>query len=224
MINRETDRNLREIHGQSPHVALIKLITVGRKERDMPLNHTSIYAELTDEHFKSIGRIVVEWSNIEFLLGVLLSRLLITPEFLARSYTDHMSAVRLQESIKEGVDIHRYRYGCKVISGTVLEEISAITNRVTVLRSTRNKFAHFCWSRSTDDEIFGTNLCGGIPHGKKHEKSYVTYTLSELSVFHSEAYEVVDKLSSLVESLPRMEEDGLVDKLQMTQRTRGYGS
>jgi hypothetical protein len=42
----------------------------------MPLNHTSEYAELIDEQFALIGRLVIEWSNIEFLLGVLLSRLL----------------------------------------------------------------------------------------------------------------------------------------------------
>ena len=76
----------------------------------MPLNHTSQYAELTDDHFKAIGKIVVEWSNIEFLLSVLLSRLLVTPEFLGRSYTDHMNAVKLQEAVKEGVEIHKQRY------------------------------------------------------------------------------------------------------------------
>lgn len=187
----------------------------------MPLNHTSIYAELTAEHFKSIGKIVVEWSNIEFLLGVLLSRLLVTPEFLARTYTDHMSAVKLQEAIREGVDIHRARYGCKLISETDLEEISIINNKVTSLRATRNKFAHFCWTRSSDDEIFGTNFSGGIPDSKKGKKSCIKFTLSELSSFYSEAYEIVDKLSSLVQSLPEMEEDGLTKKLQSTQKARG---
>ena len=187
----------------------------------MPLNHISIYSELTDEHFKSIGKIVVEWSNIEFLLGVLLSRLLVTPEFLARSYIDHMSAVKIQRAIKEGVDIHRVRYSCKIISEAVLDEITAMNNRVTALRATRNKFAHFCWSRSTDDEIFGTSFSGGTSDSKKHKKSYVTYTLSELSSFYSEAYEIVDKLSFLVESIPIMEEDGLTKKLQPTQKMRG---
>lgn len=179
----------------------------------MPLNHTSQYAELTDGHFKAIGKIVVEWTNIEFLLGVLLSRLLVTPEFLARSYTDHMSAVKLQESIKEGAEIHKHRYDCKLISENELEQITNINNRVTMLRSTRNKFAHFCWTRSNDEEIFGTNLSGGVPSGKKHKKSYITFTVSELSNFHKEAYELVDELSSLVQTLPEMEEDGLTNKV-----------
>ena len=179
----------------------------------MPLNHTSQYTELTDEHFTAIGKIVVEWSNIEFLLGALLSRLLVTPGFLARSYTDHMSAVKLQEAIKESIEIHRQRYGCKLIEEIELEQISNLNNRVTVLRSTRNKFAHFCWTRSTDDEIFGTNLSGGVPSSKKHKKSSITFTVTELSSFHEEAYKLVDELSSLVQSLPEMEEEGLTSKV-----------
>ncbi len=179
----------------------------------MPLNHTSQYSELTDEHFKAIGKIVVEWSNVEFLFGVLLSRLLVTPEFLARSYTDHMSAVKLQEAVKEGVEIHRQRYGCKLIAENKLSKILNINNRVTTLRATRNKFAHFCWARSSDEEIFGTNLSGGVPSGKKYKKSYITFTVSELSKFHREAYELVDELSLLVETLPEMKEDSLASKL-----------
>jgi hypothetical protein len=188
----------------------------------MPLNHTSQYAELTDEHFTAIGKIVVEWSNIEFLLGVLLSRLLVTPEFLARSYTDHMSAVKLQNAIKESVEIHKQRYGYKLVEESELDQILSLNNRVTTLRSTRNKFAHFCWSRSTDDEIFGTNLSGGVPSNKKHKKSYITFTVAELSSFHKEAYKLVDELSSLVQSLPAMEEDGLTSKV--TGRSKAEGS
>lgn len=128
-----------------------------------------------------------------------------------------MSAVKIQEAIKEGVAIHLTRYRCKIISHAVLDEITDINNKITAVRAIRNKFAHFCWSRSTDDEIFGTNFSGGTPDSKKHKKSYITYTLSELSSFYSEAYEIVNKLSSLIDSLPTMEEDGLKKKLQSVQ-------
>jgi hypothetical protein len=43
----------------------------------MPLNHTP-YSDLTQEQAALIGRIGIEWSNVEFLLGQLLSRLLMT--------------------------------------------------------------------------------------------------------------------------------------------------
>lgn len=183
----------------------------------MPLNHTFQYAELTDVQFTAIGKIVVEWANVEFLLGVLLSRLLVTPEFLARSYTDRMSAVKLQEAIKEAVETHQQNYGCKLVEESDLDQILNLNNRVTALRSTRNKFAHFCWTRSTDDGIFGTNFSGGVLSSNKHKKSHKTFTVTELSSFHEKAYKLVDELSSLVQSLPAMEEDDLASKV--THRT-----
>jgi len=178
----------------------------------MSLNHTSIYAELTEEHFQSIGKIVVEWSNIEFLLGILLTRLLVTPDFVGRSYTDHMSAFKVQEAIKEGVEIHKGRYNFNLISKSSLKEITAINERITLLRGARNKFAHFCWSRNTDEEIFGTNFSGGLPNSNKHKKSFVTFSTAELDEFYKEAYGIVEELSSIIDSLPEISEEGLSKK------------
>ncbi|WP_163003965.1 hypothetical protein [Pseudomonas viridiflava] len=179
----------------------------------MPLNHTSQYAELTDEHFQAIGKLTVEWSNIEFLLGMLLSRLLVTPAFLARTYTDHMSGAKRQEAIKEACDIHRYRYGYQLISEDQIKKILDINGQITPLRSTRNKFAHFCWSRSSDGEIFGTNLSGGIPEGSKYKKSFASFTVAELANFHQRAYAIVDVLSGIIQHLPEMEERDLTRKV-----------
>lgn len=179
----------------------------------MPLNHSSQYAELTDKHFQAIGKITVEWSNIEFLLGVLLSRLLVTPEFLAQTYTDHMTGANRQEAIREACEIHRYRYGYKLINEEQINLILDLNSQVTQLRSTRNKFAHFCWSRSHDGEIFGTNLSGGIPEGKKYRRSFISYTVAELAEFHQKAYAAVDMLLELILSLPEMEEEGLSSKI-----------
>mgnify|MGYP005845942389 CR=1 FL=1 len=179
----------------------------------MPLNHSSQYAELTDAHFQAIGKITVEWSNIEFLLGLLLSRLLVTPDFLARTYTDQMSGAKRQEAIKEASEIHRDRFSYKLISEENIKYIIDLNDQITQIRSTRNKFAHFCWSRRNDDEIFGTNLSGGIPKGKKYRRSYISYTVTELSDFHKKSYAIVDKLLELMQSLPETEEEGLTSKV-----------
>ena len=179
----------------------------------MPLNHTSQYAELTEEHFQAIGKLTVEWSNIEFLLGVLLSRLLVTPEFLARTYTNHISGAKLQEAINDATEIHMYRYGCILVSEEQIELIRDINNQITQLRSTRNKFAHFCWTRSTDNVIFGTSFSSAIPKGKKYKQSCISFTLAELTEFYQQAYAMVEALSKLIKNLPEMEEDNLTRKV-----------
>jgi len=65
----------------------------------VPLNHVSKYARLTDKHFRLIGQVAVEWANIEFLQKIILSRLLLSPEFPSRIYTDLISAARLQDGL-----------------------------------------------------------------------------------------------------------------------------
>jgi hypothetical protein len=80
-------------------------------EEIVPLNHVSKYARLTDKHFRLIGQVVVEWANIEFLQKIILSRLLLSPEFPSRIYTDLISAARLQNGLGEAISIHRHHTG-----------------------------------------------------------------------------------------------------------------
>lgn len=176
----------------------------------MPLNHTSEFAELTEAQYAAIGRAVVEWANVEYLLGVLLSRLLATPEFLARTYTDAISAVRLQEAVTEAVDIHRSRYRHRLVSKGVLAEIAEINQRITAMCSTRNKIAHFCWVRTNDEELFGTSFAGGVPSPRNERRNCAVLTSGELVKLNGEAYSLVEQLMKLVTSLPNVTEESLL--------------
>ncbi|MHC4477927.1 MAG: hypothetical protein ACYTEL_20005 [Planctomycetota bacterium] len=179
----------------------------------MSLSHTSQYAQLTDEHFQLIGKLVVEWSNVQFLLRAILVRLLLSPEFPGRTYTDRLTALRIQEAIDEAVEIHFQRYSCELVPEYTLNEISQLNKRITQVRSSRNKLAHFCWSRSADDEIFGTNFSGGAPRSKKGKRSFVTLHVSELKTLYDESYTIVEKLENILSKLPMMEENGISEKL-----------
>ena len=181
------------------------------------INHTSKYAELTDDQFKTIGKIVIEWSNIEFLQKLILSRLLFTNEFLSRSFTDQMSAVKVQESINEALDIQLQRYQGKLIPEKVIENIRSLNKKVTEVRGKRNKFAHFCWSRSNDEEIFGTNFSGGIPDSKKYRRGVVTLNRKEMENLYKETYDLVDKLSEIYESLPEIKEEEIIKNIKAEQ-------
>ncbi len=173
----------------------------------MPLNHTSKYAELTDEQFALIGRLVIEWSNIEFLLGVLLSRLLLTPEFLGRVYSDEMSASRIQDALKKALDIHRHRYGSKLVPPETLDEILRLNADIEKFRGLRNRFSHFCWSRSNDNEIFGSGLSGFVPPSKRLDKDSMEVSVSELKEFYRNAYQLVEHLSGVIQRLLETDED-----------------
>lgn len=179
----------------------------------MPINHTSIYSELTDEHFSLIGKVVVEWSNVEFLLGTILSRLLFTPEFPGRVFSRGMGAMKLQKAIDEAVELHQLRYRTQVVSEKKLCEITTLNKKLTKLRKTRNQFAHFCWARSNDDEIFGIGFSSATAGSIRQGKDTITLKVDELKEFYSQLYEVVDDLSKVTESLPEMEEGFISTKL-----------
>lgn len=172
----------------------------------MPLNHSSQYAELTPRQFEAIGRLVVEWSSIEFLLGVLLSRLLRTPEFLGRVYTDELMAIRVQSAIEKAVAIHRHHYGGCLIPEDILSEITTLNTEIEKIRGKRNKFSHFCWCRSNDDEIFGSSLSGHVPPSKLLNKDSIVVSLEELDEMYKQSYSVVSRLSELTTRLPEVPE------------------
>lgn len=176
----------------------------------MPLNHTSQHSELTEAQYAALGKAVVEWANVEFLLGVLLSRLLATPEFLSRTYTDSISAVRLQDAITEAVEIHRVRYGHRLVSGQILIEIDQVNSQVTAIRGMRNKIAHFCWVRSHDEELFGTSFRGGVSSAKKERRDHAVLTSQELVQLNSEVHLLVEQLMKLVAKLPEVSEESLL--------------
>jgi hypothetical protein len=183
----------------------------------MSLNHYSKYAQLTDKQFQLIGKIVVEWANIEFLQKQLLSRLLFSSEFLSRTYTDVISAARIQDAIRESVSIHRVRYEACIIHDTVLKKIEQLNDEVAKVRTHRNKVAHFCWTRSTDMEIFGTNFSGGLPRGKKYNRSEALVTNSELEKLYTESYELVEALEKIICQIPIVDEDKLVKWIRAEQ-------
>jgi len=178
----------------------------------MPLNHSSKYTELTDNQFLLIGKIVIEFSNIEFLLKNLLSRLLMTSDFLGRTYTDNLNIAKIQDSIENALDIHSRRFGENIIDSKKIKEIKDLNARINSIRGERNKFAHYCWSRWDDTAIFGVKMGGQVPKHDKPNKDSRKISNSEMEKIYKTAYDIVDDLMKLVYSLPEIDEKELFDR------------
>lgn len=179
----------------------------------MPMNHTSQYADLTDEQYCYIGKVVIEWSNVESILKSILSSLLFTPEFVSRVYTERLSASSLEQMILNGVELHKIRYHCKIIHENTLDEIEEITKGLSSLRGKRNKFAHLCWARTSHDEISGFGFSSATYGSKRCGKDFVSFTVDELKAFHEELYQVVEQFMKLRDTLPEMPEELISKKL-----------
>lgn len=172
----------------------------------MPFNHSSQYSELTDAQFILIGKIVIEFSNIDFLAGQLLTRLLLTPDFLGRTYTDFLSVSNIQQAISSALEMHSYRYGYRIINEATCDEIKSANTRIDAIRAYRNKFAHYCWARDNDNQIFGTSFSGKVPNERKPDRDSITLTNDQLKNIYDTAYAIVDEINRLVRLLPEVEE------------------
>lgn len=140
----------------------------------------------------------------------MLARLLATPEFLGRTYTCSISAVRLQEAISEAGDIHAFRYGHRLITKELIQDVREVNGRVTTLRALRNKLAHFCWMRSSDEELFGTSFPGGVPSDKKERRDYAILTKNELEKINTDSHALVEALMAIIKRLPEVTEESVL--------------
>jgi hypothetical protein len=186
----------------------------------MTINHSSKFSDLTDDQYKLIGKVIVEFSNLDFLLGTLLSRMLIMPEFLGRTYNDLLMANKLIEGIENAIDIHKERYGFRFIDQNGIQEIQELLVQIKGIKSTRNKFAHYCWSRWDDSKIFGSKLSGKLPKFNNPNADSMTITNNDLEKEYLKAYNAAEKLSSIITTLPELEENkDLPLKLRFNNKT-----
>jgi hypothetical protein len=184
----------------------------------MPLNHSSTYSELTALQAELVGRYINECSNIDFLLGQILGRLLFTPDFVARVYADAMTASAKQLAISKAVEIQRVRFQGSVTSFDVLDRIDKLNASVEPIRGMRNRFAHFCWARDSDDGVFGAKFSAFLPHDRRHEKDLRTLTTDEIKSAHLTAFDIVEQLEMVLRSLPEFSEEEAVHEAAAKSR------
>ena len=174
----------------------------------MPLNHVSQYSDLTDQQYCAIGKILVESSNIEYLIECFLIRLCRAPYFLGLTLTNQINPVRRLESLKILIDVHRRRYQCKFIKPETLDRIDDLIKEIDSSRIDRNKFAHYCWCRSDDNRIFGIRFTGKQPSSLKPNKDSIIFSIDELNQMIKRLREIVKELESLlthIEEIPEMD-------------------
>ena len=176
----------------------------------MPFSHATEYSRLTDEQHMLIGMFVSEWATAEFYLGEILGRLLLAPEYLSRTYTDSLGAAQIQDAIRQAARIHKDRYSGKLISNDLLDEILVLNSKIEKLRSTRNRFAHFCWMRSSDEEIFGTNFSGAAPSDKRHKRSFTSLKVVDIRQQYQELFDAIERLQEIAGSIPEVSEDAAI--------------
>jgi hypothetical protein len=110
------------------------------------------------------------------------------------------------EAVKNALDIHKRKYSNKIISENLNIKLKSIIDDITNIRSYRNYFSHYCWMRSNDNKIFGTQLSGRLPKVGEKDKDSVVISNEKLENIYEKAYQLVESLSQVIDQLPELEE------------------
>ena len=110
---------------------------------------------LNDEQLRAIGRVATTWSVLERVLGILLSRLVMAPEFPAAAITKDLSLDNQIKAIKTLLSLHLERYHQTVVTPGVEQIIANMIPDFFQLKEKRNVLTHTVWFRMGSDEISG---------------------------------------------------------------------
>lgn len=170
------------------------------------LSHTSKYSELTDTQFAALGRVLIESSNIEYLLQIVIARLLRAPDYPTLAVTNQLGYSQRLNALKILIDTHRRRYHGKLINVPILDKLSALIGQIDRFRIDRNQCAHYLWFRDTDKKVFGIKFTGKHGNPKKPNQDSITFTVAELNLMGTKMHIIVDDLIAILKNLPEKQE------------------
>ena len=101
----------------------------------------------------------------------------------------------------------------------ILDEVVQLNTDIEKFRGLRNKFSHFYWSRSNDDEIFGSGLSGFAPPSRRLDKDSMKVSVAQLKEVYRSAYQLVERLYVVIQRLPEIDEDESVKQLRTSFST-----
>jgi hypothetical protein len=174
---------------------------VGRNTNSMPLNHSK-YSNLTEDQFTLMGKIMIEFSNIDFLLGVLLSRLTFTRFDLSRTITEKLTAHNTILAIEDCIKMHDIRLGNRLASKEISTQINSLLSEIKTIILSGNKFAHHLWARSDDNSIIGTKYSSKQRSCTDKGKDTTSIKLKGLETLFKRSYSKVETLNLLVDRIP----------------------
>lgn len=112
-------------------------------DRTMPHKVVSANIKLTDNHLKSIGRVSVNWSLLEFYLGKAIGEMLGPDPKIGRIVTTRLTAANMME-------IFRHLATFKDHEGKLSDELNTILAAIRAAQSQRRLIIHGVWAADDD--------------------------------------------------------------------------
>jgi len=155
----------------------------------------------TERQYAAIGRVVATWSEVEFALESILSRLALTPALLGFVLTDKLGPDNRIGAIKSLIHVHQTKYAGVLVDQGALAQISGLLKTVRKMKDDRNFIAHTVWSRATDDFMSHFDATEAARSGQDFSAGPAE-RLADIEAFGAEVRKLADRLWHLGRLIP----------------------
>ncbi len=107
---------------------------------------------LTERQHAAIGRVAVLWSEVEWAMERILTRLALVPSLLGYVLTDKLGADNRIKAIRALIEVHKIKYA-GLIDDALLTEIQEYLASLGTMKDDRNYIVHSVWAKASETEL-----------------------------------------------------------------------
>lgn len=153
---------------------------------------------LTDRQCAAIGRVAAVWSEIEFAMERILSRLAMAPSLLGYVLTAKLGPDNRIVTIQTLLKVHKNKYRSSLVGHDVLADIGELLKPLRKLKDRRNFIIHSVWIKISDAYLSRFDIDASAPSIRVgyNEK------LADIEKFADEIEELSNRLWDLGSRIP----------------------
>ncbi len=157
------------------------------------------------EILQAIGRVATVWAVMERILGMMLTRLTMAPDYPTMALTKDLSLDNQLKAMKTLLALHRERYAREIMARSLVEALSLIPAKIWALKDERNVVVHTVWTRMGKGGV--TPLATRPVSMSQAAKAKVDVkTAPEINNLADRIQAQADELYLLVQMLPSVDE------------------
>ncbi|MES0016155.1 hypothetical protein [Mesorhizobium sp. M0036] len=165
----------------------------------------------TADQLQAIGRVTTAWSLVERVLGMVLSRLAMAPEYPATAITKDLGLDYQTKAIRTLIALHQERYRKQVIPSDTLEVLTNMLKELSKLRQERNIVVHTVWISSIPGTTLHSLRARPVTGSASASKPSEERTLDQINKLADDIQALADAMFIVVQFLPALDE-GLIAK------------
>ena len=184
------------------------------KERLEP-TYIPPFSRPTKGQHEILGRIATSFSVLERILGMMLARLSLAPDYPTMALTKDLSLDNQLKAVKILLDLHGQRYAEKIMTKALRDEMASIPSKIATLKDERNVAIHTVWLKTIGAAGESVRALAHKPmsSAKSSANPPAEKTNTELNDLADRIQKLADDLFVLVQMLPAVDEGQHVEFL-----------